>query len=137
MPFTGLLCKQPPYGGIRAIDMASGKTIWDRPLAQGAHERPVRHPLDAAGEDRHAQQRRRGGDARRGLIFVAAATDNLIRAIDLRTGRTLWKDVLRGGRPGHADDLSGERQAVSRHLCRRPPLHGDAGGRRVVAYALP
>src|SRR3546814_3461555 len=32
LPFTGMLCKQPPYGGIRAIDIATGKTIWDRPL---------------------------------------------------------------------------------------------------------
>ncbi|WP_422917493.1 hypothetical protein [Salinicola tamaricis] len=32
MPYTGLLCKQPPYGHIRAIELASGKTLWDRPL---------------------------------------------------------------------------------------------------------
>ena len=30
MPSTGLLCKQPPYGGIRAIDLRTGRTIWDR-----------------------------------------------------------------------------------------------------------
>ena len=24
MPFTGLLCKQPPYGGIRTIDIPTG-----------------------------------------------------------------------------------------------------------------
>lgn len=27
VPFTGLLCKEPPYGGIRAIDLASGQTL--------------------------------------------------------------------------------------------------------------
>ena len=32
--------------------------------------------------------------------FIAAATDNLIRAIDSETGETLWQDVLpAGGRP--------------------------------------
>jgi glucose dehydrogenase len=32
LPFTKLPCKAPPYGGIRAIDLATGKTIWDRPF---------------------------------------------------------------------------------------------------------
>src|SRR5690606_18868090 len=32
LPFTGLLCKEPPYGGIRAIDLRTGETIWDRPF---------------------------------------------------------------------------------------------------------
>ncbi len=34
---------------------------------------------------------------RRGLIFIAAATDNLIHAIDVETGETMWTDVLPGG----------------------------------------
>src|SRR5690606_12697714 len=34
------------------------------------------------------------------------------------------------GRSGDADDLSDERQAICRHLCRRPPFHGDADRRR-------
>lgn len=29
---TGLLCTQPPYGWIRAIDLAIGKTLWDHPF---------------------------------------------------------------------------------------------------------
>lgn len=32
-----------------------------------------------------------------GLIFIAATTDNLIRAIDIKTGKTLWEDVLPAG----------------------------------------
>jgi quinoprotein glucose dehydrogenase len=32
-----------------------------------------------------------------GLVFIAAATDNLIRAIDIETGETVWSDVLPGG----------------------------------------
>src|SRR5262245_65172536 len=28
---TGVLCTRPPYGGIRAVDLATGKTLWDRP----------------------------------------------------------------------------------------------------------
>ena len=62
MPFTGLLCKQPPYGGIRAIDLATGKTLWDRPFGTARAQRTVRHSLAAADRDRHAEQRRLGGD---------------------------------------------------------------------------
>lgn len=32
-----------------------------------------------------------------GLIFIAATTDNLLHAIDLETGKTVWTDVLPGG----------------------------------------
>ena len=32
-----------------------------------------------------------------GVVFIAAATDNLIRAIDVETGATLWQDVLPAG----------------------------------------
>lgn len=32
LPVTQLLCKEPPYGGIRAIDLLIGGPIWDRPL---------------------------------------------------------------------------------------------------------
>jgi quinoprotein glucose dehydrogenase len=39
MKFTGMLCKQPPYGGIRAIDIRtaarSGTGLWARPARTG------------------------------------------------------------------------------------------------------
>ena len=72
-----------------------------------------------------------------GLIFVAAATDNLIRAIDLKTGKTLWKAVLPAG--GQATPITCEangRQylviyAGGHHFMETPV------GDEVVAYALP
>ena len=44
MKFTKLMCKRPPYGGIRAIDVATGKTLWDNPLGTARQERAVQHP---------------------------------------------------------------------------------------------
>ena len=44
---TGLLWKQPPYGGIRAVDLKSGKTRWDRHWVKLAR-RSIRDPIDAA-----------------------------------------------------------------------------------------
>ena len=44
MEFTGLLCKQPPYGGTRAIDLATGRTLWDRPLGTARKNGPFGIP---------------------------------------------------------------------------------------------
>lgn len=72
-----------------------------------------------------------------GLIFVAATTDNLIRAIDIKIGKTVWKDVLPAG--GQATPITyeaGGRQylvimAGGHHFMETPI--GDS----LVAYALP
>ena len=53
---------------------------------------------------RHAQQWRAVVTAG-GLIFIAAATDNLIRAIDIKTRKDGLAGQAARRRPGHADDL--------------------------------
>ena len=136
LPGTGMLCKRPPYGGIRAIDMATGKTIWDRPFGQartnGPFGIPSMLPLDIGTPNN-------GGAVvtASGLIFIAAATDNLIRAIDLKTGKTLWTDVLPAG--GQATPMTymadGKQYLVivpGGHHFMETPI-GDAA----IAYALP
>ena len=44
MKFTKLMCKRPPYGGIRAIDVATGKTLWDRPFGTARRNGPFNIP---------------------------------------------------------------------------------------------
>ena len=136
LPFTGMLCKQPPYGGIRAIDIATGKTIWDRPLGtartNGPFGIPSMLPVTIGTPNN-------GGAVvtASGLVFIAAATDNLIRAIDLRTGRTIWSDVLPAG--GQATPMTYEANgkqylviyAGGHHFMETPV------GDEVIAYALP
>ncbi|KRB86556.1 glucose dehydrogenase [Sphingomonas sp. Root710] len=136
MPLTGMLCKQPPYGGIRAIDIATGKTIWDRPLGSartnGPFGIPSMLPFTIGTPNNGGTVVTAGG-----VIFVAATTDNLIRAIDLKTGKTLWSDTLPAG--GQATPMvyeAGGREYVvivaGGHHFMETPI-GDA----VVAYALP
>ncbi len=136
MPVTGLLCKEPPYGGIRAFDLSSGETLWDRPLGTARQNGPFGIPSYLPFEIGTPNN---GGSVvtASGLIFIAAATDNLIRAIDLRTGETIWKDVLPAG--GQATPMTYEhdgRQYVvimaGGHHFMQTPI-GDA----LVAYALP
>jgi quinoprotein glucose dehydrogenase len=136
LPFTGMLCKQPPYGGIRAIDMATGKTIWDQPFGtartNGPFGIPSMLPL-AIGTPNN------GGSvvSASGLIFIAAATDNLIRAIDLASGKTLWTKKLPGG--GQSTPMlyqaNGREYLViypGGHHFMETPVSDE-----VVAYALP
>jgi quinoprotein glucose dehydrogenase len=132
---TGVLCTQPPYGGIRAIDLASGKTLWDRPLGTARRNGPFGLPSFMPFEIGTPNN---GGTVvtASGLIFVAAATDDLIRAIDMRTGKTVWSDVLPAG--GQASpivyDQNGKEylliMAGGHHFMMTPP--GDT----LVAYAL-
>ena len=72
-----------------------------------------------------------------GLIFIAAATDDLIKAIDIKTGEILWRDVLPAG--GQATPIVYEQggkeylviMAGGHHFMMTPP------GDELIAYALP
>ena len=133
---TGLLCKEPPYGGIRAIDMKSGKTLWDRPFGSARANGPWGLAL---GIPFTIGTPNNGGGVvtAGGLLFIAATTDNLIHAIDLETGKTLWTDTLPGGGQANVLTYSQDgRQYVmvmaGGHHFMKTPI-SDA----VVAYALP
>jgi quinoprotein glucose dehydrogenase len=134
--FTGLMCTRPPYGGIRAIALSTGKTIWDTPLGEARENGPFGIP---SGLPFDIGTPNNGGAVvtASGLIFIAAATDNLIRAIDIRTGKVLWSDRLPAG--GQATPMTFEadgRQYIGfmaggHHFMSTPV------GDYVLAYALP
>ena len=136
LPFTKLLCKQPPYGGIRAVELATGRTLWDRPFGSARKN----GPFDiSSGLPIEIGTPNNGGAAvtAGGLVFIAATTDDLIRAIDIETGETLWQDTLPAG--GQATPMvyeTGGRQYVvvmagGHHFMETP------AGDYVIAYALP
>lgn len=133
---TGVLCKQPPYGGIRAIELATGKTLWDHPLGSAERNGPWGIPSYLPFRIGTPNN---GGPVTTasGLIFVAATTDDKIRAIDMKTGKTVWSDTLPAG--GQAApmiyDIGGKEYLVimagGHHSMLTPA--GDA----LIAYALP
>lgn len=136
LPGTGLLCKQPPYGGVRAIDLKSGKTLWDRPLGEartnGPFGIPSLLPITIGTPNNGGAVVTAGG-----LIFVAAATDNLIRAIDIENGKTIWTDKLPAG--GQATPMTYQENGrqylvivAGGHHFMETPVGDD-----VIAYALP
>lgn len=136
MKFTKLLCKQPPYGGIRAIELATGKTLWDRPFGTARRNGPFgiasMLPIEIGTPNNGGAVVTAGG-----LVFIAAATDDLIRAIDVDTGETVWSDVLPAG--GQATPMvyavDGREYLVimagGHHFMETP--RGD----QLIAYALP
>ena len=136
LPFTGMLCKQPPYGGIRAIDLRNGRTLWDRPLGSARRNGPFGIP---SGLPFEIGTPNNGGAVvtASGLIFISAATDDLMRAIDLASGKTLWTDALPAG--GQATPMTYQHRgrqyvlimAGGHHFMETPV------GDELIAYALP
>jgi len=136
LPVTGMLCKEPPYGGIRAIDMRDGRTVWDRPLGTARRNGPFGLPT---GLPINIGTPNNGGSVvtSSGLIFIAAATDDLIRAIDINTGETVWSAPLPAG--GQANPMiytqNGREYVViaagGHHFMETP------AGDYVLAWALP
>src|SRR5262249_43152871 len=84
---VGVLCTRPPYGGIRAIDLATGQTLWDRPFGSarrnGPFGMPTFIPLEIGTPNNGGSVITAGG-----LIFIAAATDDLIKAIHIHSPHT-------------------------------------------------
>ncbi|MGE3744693.1 MAG: membrane-bound PQQ-dependent dehydrogenase, glucose/quinate/shikimate family [Sphingomonadaceae bacterium] len=136
LPLTSLLCKRPPYGGIRAIEMTTGRTLWDRPFGtarrNGPWGIPSMLPINIGTPNNGGAVVTAGG-----LVFIAAATDNLIRAIDLNTGKTLWQDALPAG--GQATpavyEVNGKQYLVI--MAGGHHFMETQIGDELIAYALP
>lgn len=136
VPFTGLLCLQPPYGGIAAIDLNTREVLWDRPFGtarkNGPFGIPSRLPLEIGTPNNGG-----GVITASGLFFIGAATDDLFRAIDVKTGERIWDVALPAG--GQATPITyeaGGRQIVvinaGGHDFMETPI-----GDYFIAYALP
>ncbi len=88
----GIPCNPPPWGTLAAISLKDGKMKWEVPLGilEGVKDNPEAKkwgslnyggPLVTAG----------------GLVFIAAAMDDHLRAFDRDTGEILWEIELPAG----------------------------------------
>lgn len=96
-------CQRPPYGFLTAIDLKTQKIIWRRTLGDARNSGPfgmsLGLPLPLGAPNIGGSMVTRGG-----LIFVAASQDEVFRAAELRTGKTLWQDKLPAA--GHATPMT-------------------------------
>ncbi|WP_136162249.1 pyrroloquinoline quinone-dependent dehydrogenase [Sphingomonas flavalba] len=130
----GAPCTPPPWGGLTAIDLRTGKTLWDVPLGTINDRAPIPLPFDLTYGTPNI-----GGPVatRGGVLFIAASMDRYLRAFDMHNGRELWRDRLPGGsQTTPMTYTTGGRQyvviATGQHLWFQTPRADQ-----IIAYALP
>lgn len=129
----GAPCNPPPWGALTAIDLDTGKLLWETTLGttRDLAPFPVWLPLGAPNA---------GGPliTASGLVFIGATADGYFRAFDLDSGEELWRDRLPAG--GQATPMtysvaSDPRQFVVISAGGHAHL-GSRQGDTVIAYAL-
>lgn len=80
----GMPCWKPPFGELTAIDMKTGERLWQKPLGE-VQKWGFYMPHSWGSPTIGAPAVTAGG-----LIFIGATMDQKVRAIDLKTGETLW-----------------------------------------------
>jgi quinoprotein glucose dehydrogenase len=130
----GLPCNKPPWGQLHAVDIRTGKVLWEVPLGTTRDLAPGSQIFMP-----HVGVPGSGGPiaTASGLVFIGAAMDNYLRAFDGATGKELWKGRLPAG--GQATPMTyvvkGRQYVViaAGGHSKSDTKRGD----QVVAYALP
>jgi len=89
----GLPCTKPPWGKLSAIDMRTGRILWQQSFGSIQDVAPSIVPNIDLGMPGLGGPIITAG----GVIFIAATMDNYLRAFDLKTGEMLWKGRLPAG----------------------------------------
>jgi quinoprotein glucose dehydrogenase len=121
-----LPCNTPPWGTTEAVDLFTGKKVWDVPLGtmvpgEQTGSLNLGGPMITAG----------------GLVFTAASIDLYLRAFDIETGKELWKYQLPAG--GQAIPMSYSLNG-KQYIVIAAGGHGKLRtkqGDYVIAFALP
>jgi len=130
----GLPCNPPPWGQLHAVDMRTGKVLWEVPLGTTRDLAPGSQILL-----RNIGVPNIGGPmaTSSGLVFIGATMDDYIRAFDGRNGKELWRARLPAG--GQATPMTyvwKGRQYVVIAAGGHSKLDTKRGD-SVIAYALP
>jgi glucose dehydrogenase len=123
----------PPWGTLNALDLKTGKYLWQIPLGQYP-ELAAKGLADTGSENYGGPVVTAGG-----LVFVAATNfDHKIRAFDKTTGKLLWEATLpfAGNATPAVYEAHGREFVVIAAGGSTMNPHGPTGG-VYVAFALP
>jgi quinoprotein glucose dehydrogenase len=132
----GLPCLAPPWGQLSAVDLRSGEIKWQVPHGTVRDLAPIPVPITWGVPGL-------GGPlvTSTGLVFIAAAMDDYLRAFDSESGRQLWQARLPAG--GQATPMTYrvefEGGNARQYVVIAAGGHGQAGttlGDNVVAFAI-
>ena len=86
--WAGMPCWNGPYGTIAAYDLKTGERLWNEPFGQV--QKYGFYMPESWGSVTI------GGPVitKSGLIFIGASMDSRVRALDLKTGKVLWKGLV-------------------------------------------
>lgn len=131
----GLPCTAPPWGTLVSVDLRRQRIVWQVPLGSSEGVTPWWLPARDFGMPGMGGPIATAGD----LVFVAAATDSYLRALDIETGRELWKYRLPAG--GHATPMTYRAGPTHRQYilisAGGDGVLGTPRGDYVLAFALP
>ena len=130
----GAPCNPPPWGTLVGIDLATGEHRWESTLGTLRDLAPWPFWIEMGTPNQ-------GGpiSTASGLTFIAATTDNYLRAFDTTSGEELWRGRLPAG--GQATPMTYRMRPDGRqYVVVAAGGHGIMGtkvGDSVVAFALP
>jgi len=86
---SNMMCQQPPWGQLTAVDVNTGEFAWRVPLGVTDTLPPEKQKTGRPGN---------GGSIATagGLVFIGATDDARFRAFDAKTGKELWTFKLGG-----------------------------------------
>ena len=127
----GMPCWAPPYGTLSSYDLNTGKLLWKKPFGQ-VQKWGFYMPESWGSVTIGAPVITKSG-----LVFIGASMDSRVRAIDLKTGKVLWKAQVDA--PAVADPATytykGRQYVV--FVAGGNAILTPRVGDQVVAFALP
>lgn len=129
----GVPCQQPPWGFVAGADLRTGEIAWKHRNGTTMDMTPLPLPLPLGMPGI-------GGPiiTGSGVVFMAAAVDNYLRAYDLTTGQELWRGRLPAG--GQATPMTYLDSQGRQTVVLVAGGHGSIGtdlGDHVLAWRLP